>query len=121
MYTPQNQSNGFDESPAHDAQARQADDVAAIPTPPTRAPPSRPASSLQGQLEEANATIKALRAQLEEQPSLRRRKEDVKEKNLRGPGGDLGVSVLEHKVDGVPVKIVAILCLLVFLFTYLLL
>ena len=74
---------------------------------------------LQDQLDNAKATIMSLKAQLEDQ-GLRQRKteavtQDAKE---RLTTGTTGMGVQTAPAEGVPVQIVAALCLLSFLLAY---
>ena len=78
----------------------------------------QPRDDAQSQLAEAHATIAKLRQQLEDSSGLRRRKGDGSSKDVTNPTTGGGVSVLQHRAEGVPVKWVAILCLIVFLLTY---
>jgi len=73
---------------------------------------------LQHQLAEANATITRLRRELDEQGTLRQRKGDAGEGLAHG-GVSMGVPTQQH-IQGMSVQNVAILCLIVFLLTYIL-
>lgn len=74
---------------------------------------------LQDQLSKANATIASLRQQAEEQV-LRQRKSDAvnQDSKERITTGTTGMGVQQQPADGVPVQIVAALCLLSFLLAY---
>ncbi|MCJ1329872.1 phosphatidylinositol-binding protein scs2 [Thelotrema lepadinum] len=75
--------------------------------------------TLQQKLDEANATIKSLKAQLEDQ-GLRQRKTDAVAQDARErvTTGTTGMGVQNQPAEGVPVQIVAALCLLSFLLAY---
>ena len=74
---------------------------------------------LQDQLSKANDTIQSLRKQAEEQV-LRQRKSDAisQDSKERITTGTTGMGVQQQPADGVPVQIVAALCLLSFLLAY---
>ncbi|KAL8693679.1 MAG: hypothetical protein Q9218_001536 [Villophora microphyllina] len=74
---------------------------------------------LKGQLADAQATIARLKQQTEEQ-SLRQRKSDAVNQDAREriTTGTTGMGVQQQPADGVPVQIVATLCLLSFLLAY---
>ena len=74
---------------------------------------------LQDQLSKANATIASLRQQADEQV-LRQRKSDAinQDSKERITTGTTGMGVQQQPADGVPVQIVAALCLLSFLLAY---
>ena len=75
--------------------------------------------SLQQQLDAAKETISNLRAQNEEQ-GLRQRKTDAvaQDSRERITTGTTGMGVQSQPAEGVPVQIVAALCLLSFLLAY---
>ncbi|KAL8972994.1 MAG: hypothetical protein Q9183_000246 [Haloplaca sp. 2 TL-2023] len=74
---------------------------------------------LRTQLADANATISRLKQQAEEQ-GLRQRKSDAVNQDAREriTTGTTGMGVQQQPADGVPVQIVAALCLLSFLLAY---
>lgn len=74
---------------------------------------------LQDQLLKAHATIASLKQQAEEQV-LRQRKSDAVNQDAkeRITTGTTGMGVQQQPADGVPVQIVAALCLLSFLLAY---
>jgi hypothetical protein len=72
---------------------------------------------LEQRLAEANAAISRLKREHDES-GLRRRKEDTSIKGLTTGPVDMGVPV--HQQSGISVQTAAILCLIVFLLTYLL-
>ncbi|KAI4137183.1 MAG: hypothetical protein LQ340_008099, partial [Diploschistes diacapsis] len=76
-------------------------------------------STVNQQLENAQATITRLKAQLEEQ-GLRQRKSDAVAQDARErvTAGTTGMGVQSQPAEGVPVQIVAALCLLSFLVAY---
>ncbi|KAI4256089.1 MAG: hypothetical protein LQ352_002245 [Teloschistes flavicans] len=78
-----------------------------------------PGDDLKGQLADAQATIQRLKEQTEEQ-GLRQRKSDAVNQDAREriTTGTTGMGVQQQPADGVPVQIVAALCLLSFLLAY---
>ena len=74
---------------------------------------------VRAQLNEAKATISKLTAQLQEQ-GLRQRKTDAVNQDSREriTTGTTGMGIQQQPGDGVPVQIVAALCLLSFLLAY---
>ncbi|KAI9829771.1 MAG: hypothetical protein M1819_006008 [Sarea resinae] len=74
---------------------------------------------LKAQLADAKATISKLRQQSEEQ-GLRQRKSNAVNQDSREriAAGTTGMGIQSHSADGVPVQIVAALCLLSFLLAY---
>ncbi|KAL8894922.1 MAG: hypothetical protein Q9192_003961 [Flavoplaca navasiana] len=74
---------------------------------------------LRAQLADAKATISRLTQQAEEQ-GLRQRKTDAVNQDSREriTTGTTGMGIQQQPADGVPVQIVAALCLLSFLFAY---
>lgn len=80
---------------------------------------SSASQSLQQQLDSAKATIAQLRQQAEDQ-GLRQRKSDAvtQDSRERITTGTTGMGVQTQPADGVPVQIVAALCLLSFLLAY---
>ena len=76
-------------------------------------------AALQSQLDTAKETIVNLKKQMEEQ-GLRQRKSDavVQDSRERISTGTTGMGVHQQGADGVPVQIVAALCLLSFLLAY---
>ena len=74
---------------------------------------------LRVQLSEAKAQILKLKQQAEEQ-SLRQRKSDAinQDSRERITTGTTGMGIQQQPADGVPVQIVAALCLLSFLLAY---
>ncbi|KAL9585158.1 MAG: hypothetical protein Q9212_001683 [Teloschistes hypoglaucus] len=74
---------------------------------------------LKGQLADAHATIQRLKDQTESQ-GLRQRKTDAVNQDAREriTTGTTGMGVQQQPADGVPVQIVAALCLLSFLLAY---
>ncbi len=74
---------------------------------------------LRAQLDQAKATIAKLTQQSEEQ-GLRQRKTDAVNHDAREriTTGTTGMGVQQQPADGVPVQIVAALCLLSFLLAY---
>jgi hypothetical protein len=110
-YTPQAQ---HDDASSHADSRTQAD---AYETSAEAAPDSE--RTLQEQLAAANAKLAKLEREKDES-GLRRRKEDSSEtKGLAQGGVSMGVPTVQAS-QGVPVQTVAILCLVVFLLTYLL-
>ena len=74
---------------------------------------------LKAQLAQAKNTIKAMTAQADEQ-GLRQRKTDAVNQDSREriTTGTTGMGIQQQPADGVPVQIVAALCLLSFLLAY---
>ena len=68
-------------------------------------------------LREADATVARLRRELDER-AARRRREDAASNEKAGPGGSLSVRTESGEV-GVPLRVVFILCLVVFILTWL--
>lgn len=105
-----------DESVASQTQTTASATVSGIPK-------SVPTSSddLKGQLADAHATIRRLKDQTESQ-GLRQRKTDAVNQDAREriTTGTTGMGVQQQPTDGVPVQIVAALCLLSFLLAYIL-
>ena len=77
-------------------------------------------AELQKQLDAAKATIATLQQKAEEQ-GLRQRKSDAVNQDSREriTTGTTGMGIQHQAADGVPVQIVAALCLLSFLLAYL--
>ena len=77
------------------------------------------AEDLKAQLAEAKATISSLTQQTEAQ-GLRQRKSDAVNQDSREriTTGTTGMGVQQQPAEGVPVQIVAALCLLSFLLAY---
>ena len=74
---------------------------------------------IEAQLTQAKEKIKALTAQIDEQ-GLKQRKADAVNQDSREriTTGTTGLGVQQQPADGVPVQIVAALCLLSFLLAY---
>ncbi|KAL8633036.1 hypothetical protein Q9189_001290 [Teloschistes chrysophthalmus] len=107
-----NQMN--DESVASKTQATSSAAASGIANPvPTSG------DDLKGQLADAHATIRRLKDQTESQ-GLRQRKTDAVNQDAREriTTGTTGMGVQQQPADGVPVQIVAALCLLSFLLAY---
>jgi len=75
--------------------------------------------NLRAKLDQANGTIARLTKQVEEQ-GLRQRKTDAVNQDSREriTTGTTGMGIQQQPADGVPVQIVAALCLLSFLLAY---
>ncbi len=75
--------------------------------------------TLQQQLDQAKETIAGLRTQIEEK-GLRQRKSDAvaQDSRERATAGTGGVATQSPSAEGVPVQLVAALCLLSFLLAY---
>jgi hypothetical protein len=112
-YSPHVGSNGDDSTVDHRSPSSKNVDEEQESLPAR----GQPSNDVQSQLADANATIARLRKQLDEPSGLRRRKADDT-KDVTSPTADVGVSVLQHRAEGVPVEWAAILCLIVFLITY---
>jgi hypothetical protein len=119
-YHAPNQANSGDESSSN-VDSRTAEVLSAVGDPHYESRDSRPQLSREELLErlsEANATISRLQREGEEQ-GLRRRKEDASESKGLASGG-VSMGVPSHQVQGMSVQTAAILCLVVFLLTYIL-
>ena len=120
-YTPLAHSNNVDDTSSH-ADSRTAEtassttrEAAAVDTHSD----STSREELLKRLADAHATIARLRRENDEQ-GLRRRKEEAgASKGLSSGGVDMGVPTVQQQ-NGLPIQTVAILCLIVFLFTFIL-
>ncbi|KAL8744910.1 MAG: hypothetical protein Q9190_002891 [Brigantiaea leucoxantha] len=120
--TPMNQSTSTAaENQAQTGATAGTSEPTANPTSGTTASSSAPTSSedLRAQLADANTLISKLRQQSEEQ-GLRQRKGDAVSEDVKRPftTGTTGTSIQQQAADGVPVQMVAALCLLSFLLAY---
>ena len=80
---------------------------------------SATSETLQQQLDAAKATIAQLRSQAQDQDLRERKSEAVKQDaRERITTGTTGMGIQTQSADGVPVQIVAVLCLLSFLLAY---
>jgi len=131
-YTPQAQStiNNLDDTSSH-AESRTSEKISSSTARETASTDTRSDTTsataaasreeLLQQLAAAHATIARLKRENDEQ-SLRRRKEDAgTSKGLASGAGtvSMGVPTVQQQ-NGLPIQTVAILCLIVFLFTYIL-
>ncbi|KAL8704092.1 MAG: hypothetical protein Q9201_002753 [Fulgogasparrea decipioides] len=124
--TPMNRSANLDAENKGQTGPTGAQSVASNVQSTTTAAPSSVANAvptsgddLRAQLADATATISRLKQQAEEQ-GLRQRKGDAVNQDAREriTTGTTGMGVQQQPADGVPVQVVAALCLLSFLLAY---
>lgn len=113
----ENDSKGIKES-VYGVAASTSAAVSGAATSATNAIPTS-TEELQAQLAEAKATIARMTSQKEEQ-GLRQRKTDAVNQDSREriTAGTTGMGIQQQPADGVPVQLVAALCLLSFLLAY---
>lgn len=120
-YTPLAQSNNVDDASSH-AESRTAETASSTAREASSVDTHTDSTSrddLLKRLAEAHATIARLRRENDEQ-GLRRRKEEAGgSKGLSSGGVSMGVPTVQQQ-NGLPIQTVAILCLIVFLFTFIL-